>query len=713
MKKSNSSDKLAFYSEVPDVLELSRELTRSLYTTANVERLNAADDIRFCRWAGQSDDGKKHSENLPNNRQAFPFEGASDVRNRLADSTINELACLLTTSFERSQLAVTATEFNDMPVASAASTLMNWITQQKLRTEISREVELGSQYGLHYGWMIYHVGWDQEFSKRIQKISIDEIAALAQQAGPDSALSQLPELIMNPEAADQAAQLISMNLPDFGLNDIKKFVKQLRETGEGEMHETYISKNLPCVTALKPFEEVAMPPETMDLQSARVIYRRIYMNEVELRSKVKEENWDEEFIDQAVTTAGKQSWYTNPLDTITALGASPIIRQDNLIEICYAYTRQIDKDGIAAIYCTVFSPLVEQELYAKHELLDYAHGEYPFIEFRREVVRRPITESRGIPELTITDQDEIKAQHDSIRDRTAFETLPPMKVVKRIGQINKIGPGVQLPVTRPDDYSWLESPNRAPTTAFNLIERVENNHANYFGLNRATVVPIKTQLMQQQLVNRWLCTWSKIYNQMFSLCLQYMPPEEIQRITGVQLPSNMSDIASGFDFIVRFNIQSLDNDLVAKKLQAISQFVVPLDAGGVLNRNKLIQMIIEAVAPESARELIMDNSSASEKMFREVQSDIGMMMLGNEPMYKENDPTAQTRMQYVQDIISKNPKAQAAAQQDPVFQTLMQNYVKNMQMSVMQQQNAQIGRTGVTPVGDQLAQQQMQQPPQM
>jgi hypothetical protein len=71
-------------------------------------------------------------------------------------------------------------------------------------------------------------------------------------------------------------------------------------------------------------------------------------------------------------------------------------------------------------------------------------------------------------------------------------------------------------------------------------------------------------------------------------------------------------------------------------------------------------------------------------------------------------------MQYVQDIISKNPKAQAAAQQDPVFQTLMQNYVKNMQMSVMQQQNAQIGRTGVTPVGDQMVQQQMQQqPPQM
>jgi hypothetical protein len=218
-------------------------------------------------------------------------------------------------------------------------------------------------------------------------------------------------------------------------------------------------------------------------------------------------------------------------------------------------------------------------------------------------------------------------------------------------------------------------------------------------------MPIKSQLTQQQLVNRWLNTWGRIYSQMFALCLQYMPPEEIIRVTGVQLNQNATDIAGNFDFLIRFNIQTLDNDLVAKKLQAISQFVVPLDAGGVLNRNKLIQMIIEAVAPEAARELIVDQSAASEKMFREVQTDIGMMMLGNEPLYRENDPTAQARLQYTQDVIAKNPKAQQAAQGDPIFQALLQNYVKNLQMSLQQQQNATIGRLGVTPVSEQMNQQ--------
>ncbi len=706
-KKHTNGDRLAFYSPKPDVNELAKELTRSLYTTSELEALNSADDIRFCRWAGQSDDGKKHSENLPNNRQAFPFEGASDVRNRLVDSTINELAALMTTSFERSTLSVSPTEFNDMSVASSANLLMNWITQQKLRNDLIREAELGAQYAQHYGWTVFNVGWDQQISKRMQKITLEEVIGIAQQSGSET-LAQLPELIVNPEAEDQAIQLISMVLPDFKVKNIKKFVKDLRETGVGEIEEQYVSRNLPSVTALKPFDEIAFPPETLDLQKARVIFRRIYMTEVELRSNINEDGWNKDFVEEAATTAGKQSWYTDPMDTITSLTASPIIRQDNLIEIVYAYTRQLDENGVPAIYCTVFSPLVGQDLYAKHELLDYAHGEYPFVEFKREVLRRPITESRGIPEIAMTDQDEIKAQHDSIRDRTAFETLPPMKVVKRIGQINKIGPGVQLPVTRADDYSWLEAPSRAPTTAFNLIERVENNHANYFGLNRVTVPQIKSQLLQQNMINRWLIAWAKVYNQMFALCLQYMPQEEIQRITGAQIPTGLSDVANSFDFILTFNIQSLDNDLVAKKLQALAQFVVPLDTGGVLNRNAMIKMIIEAIAPESARDLIMNQDDASQQMFREVQSDIGQMMLGNEPLYKENDPSAQIRLQYAQDIMAKNPKAQVAAQQDPVFQALMQNYVKNLQMSLMQQQNAQIGRLGVSPV--EFGQQQPAQP---
>ena len=68
----------------------------------------------------------------------------------------------------------------------------------------------------------------------------------------------------------------------------------------------------------------------------------------------------------------------------------------------------------------------------------------------------------------------------------------------------------------------------------------------------------------------------------------------------------------------------------------------------------------------------------------------------------ENDPAAKMKLQMVQDNLSKNPKAQAALQQDQLFSALFQNYVKNLQMSSMQQENASIGRLGVAPIAPQL-----------
>jgi hypothetical protein len=58
-------------------------------------------------------------------------------------------------------------------------------------------------------------------------------------------------------------------------------------------------------------------------------------------------------------------------------------------------------------------------------------------------------------------------------------------------------------------------------------------------------------------------------------------------------------------------------------------------------------------------------------------------------------------LQYAQQILQANPKAQAALQQDENFKALFENYVKSLEMSVMQQQNAQVGRIGVTPVSQQ------------
>ena len=704
-----TTDKLAAASKTPDLKTLLREYNESLYNGSSLERLAALDDIRYCRWYGQTDDGKKHSDARQDGKPAMPWEGASDVRVRLVDRTINDISALLITAFQRSQLRVSGVTIDDGGPATASATLMRWILENRQSRELYSEAYLGAQYALTYGWTVFHITWDQESAIRRQKVTMDDLMAIQEQykeQAPDSVLANLSEMIQSGSNDDYLAANLSQFLNNASVSKCKRMVVSLREKGEAEIEEPYIIKNLPCVTALKPYDEITFPQETTDLQRARVIYRRTFLTEVELRAMAVNDGWDKDFIEAAAAQLGKASMYNDPsLTPVTNVLTTNVWRGKNMIEIVYAYARQIGPEGIPAIYFTVFSPQVGNELYAKHEILDYYHGKYPFVGYAREVTRRPIMESRGIPEVSRTDQDEIKAQHDSLRDRTAIETLPPIKVAKRIGALNRIGPAVQLPVTTKDDYTFLDPPAGNPQVAFSMIERVEAQHAAYYGLTSKYVEDVRSQLLQQSVVNGWLHCWTEIYQQVFTLALQYLTPEEKMRICGMDLPARATEIHGGFDFIVKFDVREVDTNLVMEKLDAISKFAVPMDASGVIDRNKLVKAILETISPDAAKDLIVESEQASNKMFRDVQTDIGLMLLGNAPQLVENDPSSQTKLQLAQQILQQNPKAQQALQGDEIFQQLFQQYVQNLSMSVQQEQNKQVGRTGVAPQGPSMADQ--------
>ena len=702
-------DATAAASKTPDINNLLKEYNESLYNGSSLERLAALDDIRYCRWHGQSDDGKKHSDPRGNGNPAMPWEGASDVRVRLVDRTINDLTSLLITAFQRSVLRVSGVTSEDAANASSAGNLMRWLLESRQSREMYQEAYLAAQYALQYGWTVFHVTWDQQTALRRQKVTMDDLKAISElqaEQDPEGVLSKLPELIMDAENDDYLAQMLSAVMNNAKVSDCKKMVRQLREDGAAEIEEPYVFSNAPCVTALKPYDEITFPQETTDLNRARVIFRRTFLTEVEVRAMEHTDGWSSDFIEQACASIGKASMYNDPsLTPVTNVLTTNVWRGRNMIEIVYAYARQINEDGIPAIYYTVFSPQVGNNACGKHEILDYYHGKYPFVGFRREWIRRAIMESRGIPEVSRTDQDEIKAQHDSLRDRTAIETLPPLRVSKRIGALNRLGPAVQLPVTSKDDYTFLEPPAGNPQVAFSMIERVEAQHAAYYGLTSKYVEDVRSQLLQQTLVNSWLSCWTEIYQQVFALALQYLTPEEKVRICGVDLPSNASEIHGGFDFFIKFDVREVDTNLVMEKLDAITKFAVPLDSGGVIDRTKLLKKVIEAISPDLGKDLITDSEQASQKMYRDVQTDIGLMLLGNAPQLVEADPSAQSKIQLAQQILQQNPKAQQALQGDQLFQQLFQTYVQNLTMSVQQEQNKQTGRTGVAPQGTSLAEQ--------
>jgi len=424
------------------------------------------------------------------------------------------------------------------------------------------------------------------------------------------------------------------------------------------------------------------------------------MSEVELRSKVTDEGWSSSFVEEALNTAGKSLAINDVSRALSSLTDSTIERRDNLVEVVWAYTRQLDENGVPGIFYTIFCPGATDDLFAKHEMLDYAHNQYPFVLFRREQLARRVTESRGVSEVARTWQEEIKAQRDSVFDATSFETLPPLQVSKRLGLANKIGPAVQLPVTKAGDYQFLQPPSRPPATAFSVIDTVRLQADEYFGRPNNGIPPMVTQLKQQRMVNQWLRSWTEIYRQMFRLCIQYYTVDELARITGADAAQGISHDAQQFDFVLKFNVAELDSDLVKSKLEAISTIATTLDSAGRIDKVKLVDKALRAVAPEAADELLVDEAAASQQMYNGVKQDIANMLLGFEATYTDasNDPASSTKLQMANEISQGNPKVLQEMQGNEVFKDLMERYLQNLNMGVMQQQNKQIGRQGVKSV---------------
>jgi hypothetical protein len=686
-----ATDVMARVGDEPNVPALTEELRRSATDYGVFARVENAENVRYCRWPGQTDDGKKNND-ANRNKPAFPWDGASDTRIPLADEVINGLVDLCSTSFWRSMLRVSPTNISQLDQAVTAHNLMDWTVNSRMYNDLTREVELLSQYLWTYGWAGVHVTWQQEMGQKEQYLTMDQIMALAAQSPEGSILADLPNLIANPEADDQSAELLLAAFPNLRKRRALKAIRDLRTEGECDFPIPTMVSNKPMVAALAPYDELVFPPETTDIQSARVVFRRYYMTEAQLLNKVETEDWDAEWAQEAINTMGRFSDYSAYTYAAVGLAENSILDRENLIEVVYAYQKSIDSDGIPGVFYTVFSPQVGDK-WGYFDLLDYTHGQYPFVIWRSELIHRQITESRGVPEVCSTWQHEVKAQRDSIFDYTSLATLPPIEVPKTRGGNLKIGPAIQIPVLRRGEIGFLAPPAREPGVAFQLIAAIEAQTDRYFGRPTEKVPPVITQMRQQRLINNWLHGWTEAFRQVLSLTLQYVGPAEIQRITAsaTTLPQDVQD----FDVMLKFDIRELSTDLVTEKLKAISTLVLPLDTAGVIDRAKLISVALRAIDPNLASELVMQQGPAAQKMFNETNDEIALMSLGNPPQLRENDPTAPMRLQFSQQVLQSNPKYQAQLQQDPLFQANLQKYIENLQFSVQQQQNAITGRLGV------------------
>ena len=696
--------------ESPDREKISEILTDIDQADADgsqyVQRKLRNWNTRYCVWPGQSEDGRKHAGAM--GRQPWPWDGAADTRVRLADNIIRDHCAILTNAFFKSRVQIQPVESMDIDKRTAAEAVLKWLLFQHCLDDLRREVRLAAEFRETYGLAIMAVDWQQTTRTEIKRFTIEEAQMMVQES-QDPNLAALLEIVMDPLQEETAAELLGQVVPELG--KVSK-VRALRDKGEVEWESPYIFESKPVWTALEAWEDVIFPIQTFSLQRAAFVARRELLNEVELRERAAVEGWDDEWVEEAVKHKGQlKRIHLNLHRTDQFL----FEQLRDLIEIWHVFRKENDpKTDAIRVTRSVISYHIPDKA-AVHELLPYAHGMYPFVEMPRERSTRPLLESRGIPELVQTAQEEIKIQRDYRADRASISILPPVRVPANRGKFDLVlGPGVQVPERRPGEIGWMDPP-RPDAGSIEVENATRFDVNNYFGRMADGVPPQMSMIHTQEMIDSYLLDMKLCVIQTMALAQQYMTPEEVSRVTGnasLAFSASPQDIRGRFDITAEFDARLLDSEALGAKLKYLSEILVPMDSFGVIDRAGLVKYMFQAVDPNMASMLVQDIGAATQQEIEDEQGAFAKIAAGTEPPMKEGGQNAQVRLQTLQQIIQSNPAVSQRYQQDEIFRRMLDARMQAFNFQLQQSQNAVIGRVGAQPALQQMAQEQQLGGPQ-
>jgi hypothetical protein len=753
----------------PNVPELSTMFNRCGPVVAG--GLAWLDNTRFCRWQNQSADGRKHDLKGDPKGAAIPFDGASDCRPFVVDDIINERAAMKTTAFWHARMQPGASNTEDGNYAIA---LLEHLVWRLLYYDLTREVELSAQYEEHYGWMVLAPRWRREIGMRKKSISLAEIQQAAQQVqqaqqanaqaaqtgAPTAALdpqllqlAQLPTLIADPTLEAQAVEFLMQwydryvanslpedlrdRVPAVSKTTALKAVRALRTDQVASVPIPYLAKNQPEITALKPWDEVFIPPELTT--ENEIVFQVERVHEGELRSRIITDGYDKAWVEKAVklkgaVTAAPMEIRATPLGVGGLTGgatSSPVFSaqptmNNTLIEIVHCVYRAADSDGVPEVYCTTIHRQISDS-YAKHEPVEGVGSDLPYAAGVREWWCRSITSSRGVPERAHTTQNVIKGIIDSIIDRANVTALPPVNVYESpTGTPYRFGPAVQNYVRQGREPKFMEPPSgQGMAESVEVLTAMNKMKDNSYGLLSEDVPAPRLQMSQALAVQRFLMTWNKALQQVMALCRVHLEDDEFAEITGAPpgwLDAHRDD-EDTFDCALVFDVRELDSELMMKRIEAMNNIALPADVLGTINRGQWASDMVRAIlGPLATRRLVQPMPDANQALHDKASLEVLKMFAGNQPNFvDQNDPTAAGLLQAVQQIVLANPtylralndaamvavagqNATAVLQQiggrriDDQFSGLLMKYLENLKfIGVTQPANRQIGRIGVNP----------------
>lgn len=651
-------------------------------------------DTRFALWDGQSSDGRKHAREGAK-IDPTPWDGASDLRVFLTDEAINAKVAMLCMAFRKANLVAVPVEGNDLKRAKVVAGFMRWLVQTQI-PEIDREVELLSNYLYEKGVAVTGQFWESTQEKTLISLTAEDL----QRQYPQG---DVQVLLTDPSMSETLSAIFEET---YGCSKKKaaRMIRELQADGRTTVPVVGKQKSRPVVRAFNLDENLFIPQHSTDLETASAVYRVQYFSAEQLRSFVNSDGWDEAWVEEAISTCRGKLITSTPDEFVRVHSRSFNYIEEHmtdLIGVVYAYQRLSDEDGVPGIYLTIFNPLMGpdggmHEGYAKYGLLGYAHGQYPFVLHRREYLSRRLHDSRGIPETGKPLQDQIKVHKDSRIDAASLAILPPMGYP--VGRPPaRWGAGARIPERRPNEYHFLDRPQQDGNTE-NSEQMLRADFNQYHGFTSPGADAQFTLMKNQFETDKFMSNWSKAFRQIWSLYQQFGSEQVYFRVVGLRqqepVPFTKGGPDEEYDFVLNFQIESMDSEKTFAKLEQVAKIVATADREGTVDYSEWLQAMIEAVDPTIAERIITPKEAGQQKVTSELQDKLAKIYAGQDQDIAPGTPP-ELGLQVIQGYVQNDPVVQQRMQnpEDP-FSKRIEKLTKQLQFQITQRQNAQIGRMG-------------------
>lgn len=698
----------------PNVRALTEELNTSCtHATSVYQQMLVDENTRYAKWPGQNDSGRKPE--LVNDKPAKPWPYASDVRIRLADEIVVGDVRLMKMAARTGRLMTRGTEGDDVVGGTKVQVFLDWLKNTKLRAELKRENELAAQWRQSYGYALTAITWKQEWARAFEEVTLQDLTEMATPADGSPGVpvvAAMLQLLASPDRNDLkelAGQLVQM-YPDLDRGDAYKLVQQLRTTGTMSLPIRELRVNRPQWEACKVWRDVFMPANTGLVQRARWLDWRETLTPTEVDGRVLlsgPEAWSQEFADAVKLTVGS-TVLEGMLSNLNSHQRREIFQDtseemEGLCEVFTSYYRYVDEKGVPCLYRTVFSPHIGKraddpnaDLFGPDGPLGYKHGLYPFIEHRRERPDRMMVESRSVPAIIATNQQEVKSLRDGRIDQTDLALRPPViRSEREIGLPLTIKPMGEIGQRRGNALTFLTVPP-VPQQAEPLESEARRDAERYFARNRAED-PTGSGLADDDLSADWCAELEEGWSMTLELAQQFQGDVSFNRIVGgdpIQFTVSSEEIQGAHDIQLFFNPDALDDAKQQAKTDRLQKVYVPLDRFGVIDLAPIIRGLVSQDFPEYADAALRGVQQASAAEIKDEQNNWGLMLSGTEPEMAEHGQNFQLRLNWLQNQLAQ-PGAQLRLAALPDSQELVGRRLQHLGFMVQQETNADTGRVGV------------------